>query len=489
MNRDTFVERYGALYEHSPWVAERAWDGGVSPGAPLAPVLRRVVERAGEGAQLALLRAHPDLAGRIALTDASTEEQKGAGLDQCTPEEFEEFSRLNTDYTARFGFPFIVAVKGLDRAGILKRFRARVENAPATEFRTALDEVHKIAGFRLAALTAPAPVAREHVPAAEVERLATSALARAGADAVNAAAIAHNMALAERCGSESHGLFRLAASCGALQDGWINGSARPRITRQGASLVMVDGDGGAAPGAYDLALPALGEAAKAEGVAVLSLTNTVHFGAMWPEVEVLAREGLAAFAATANVPYLAPHGGTRPFFGTNPLAFAWPTAEGPIAFDFATSAMARGDVMLAARDGRAVAEGVGVDAEGASTTDPEAVLAGAQLPFGAHKGSLIAMMVELLAAGLLDAPFSIETPAERRTRGIVRAGVFVLALSPDAIGGPGARARADAWVARLGAEEGVRLPGVRRRALANTPTVAVEATLLQTVRKLAGETN
>jgi 2-oxo-4-hydroxy-4-carboxy-5-ureidoimidazoline decarboxylase len=114
------------------------------------------VELAGVEAQLALLRAHPDLAGKLAvrgeLTAESTSEQAGAGLDRCSPKEFEEFQRLNDVYNTRFGFPFILAVKGYDRAGILEEFRRRVGNAPKAEFREALDQVHRIARLRLQAL-------------------------------------------------------------------------------------------------------------------------------------------------------------------------------------------------------------------------------------------------------------------------------------------------------------------------------------------------
>jgi ureidoglycolate lyase len=158
MTRDAFVARYGGVYEHSPWIAEALWDsGGVPDGQDgLAGAMAARVEAAGEEAQLALLRAHPDLAGKLAvrgeLTAASTSEQAGAGLDQCTPEEFDAFQRLNEAYKARFGFPFILAVKGYDRAGILNAFRHRVGNDRAAEFREALDQVHRIARLRLQAL-------------------------------------------------------------------------------------------------------------------------------------------------------------------------------------------------------------------------------------------------------------------------------------------------------------------------------------------------
>lgn len=155
-NKRAYVERFGGVYEHSPWVAEKAFDMGPPAPQDLPDVMRKIVEEAGAEAQLALLRAHPDLAGKLAksgvLTAESTSEQTSAGLDQCTEAEFEEFTTLNQRYKSRFGFPYILAVRGRQRREILKNFRARVENPPKVEFREALDQVHQIANLRLKAL-------------------------------------------------------------------------------------------------------------------------------------------------------------------------------------------------------------------------------------------------------------------------------------------------------------------------------------------------
>ena len=158
MNREGFVKHFGGVYEHSAWVAEQAYDRSEINSddlAELTQALRREVEESGEQRQLALLCAHPDLAGKAAvtgdLTAASTSEQAGAGLDQCTPEEFSRFEQFNSEYTAKFDFPFIMAVKGANRHLILAAFEKRLNNDRDTEFSTALEEVHKIAGFRLAA--------------------------------------------------------------------------------------------------------------------------------------------------------------------------------------------------------------------------------------------------------------------------------------------------------------------------------------------------
>lgn len=160
-DRATFTAAYGGVYEHSPWVAETAWDQRTGTNIDtldnLRAMMRNVVEHGSEAQQMTLICAHPDLAGKAAvagdLTKESRSEQSGAGLDQCSPDEFAEFQTLNAAYKTKFGFPFIIAVKGHDRHSILSAFRARLNHDRAREFRTALDEIHKIAGFRLADLT------------------------------------------------------------------------------------------------------------------------------------------------------------------------------------------------------------------------------------------------------------------------------------------------------------------------------------------------
>ena len=150
-DRAAFLARYGGVYEDSPWVAEAVWPRAaelIAPGA-LAGAMRTAVDAAPTERKLALIRAHPQLASRARMADASVKEQSGAGLDQCSPAEFAAFQRLNAAYDERFGFPFIVAVKGLTRADILAAFEARLGNDPATEFDTAIAEIHRIAGFRL----------------------------------------------------------------------------------------------------------------------------------------------------------------------------------------------------------------------------------------------------------------------------------------------------------------------------------------------------
>ncbi len=148
VRRADFLARFGPVYEASPWVAEACWP----PPADLQAAMRAVVDGAPREAKLALIRAHPELASRAKMADASVKEQSAAGLDQCSPAEFDAFQRLNAAYNARFGFPFIFAVKGASRAEVLAAFEARLANDPETEFQTAITQIHRIAGFRLADL-------------------------------------------------------------------------------------------------------------------------------------------------------------------------------------------------------------------------------------------------------------------------------------------------------------------------------------------------
>jgi OHCU decarboxylase len=159
LTRDAFVARFGPVYEASPWVAEAVWPpavtGELDDPAAMALAMRDVVDKAPWAEQLALIRAHPQLAVASNMAPASVAEQRGAALDQCSPEELEAFRTVNAAYLARFGFPFIIAVKGLSRGEILAAFAARLENEPETEFATAMAQIHRIAGFRLAALFNP----------------------------------------------------------------------------------------------------------------------------------------------------------------------------------------------------------------------------------------------------------------------------------------------------------------------------------------------
>ncbi|PHN30383.1 2-oxo-4-hydroxy-4-carboxy-5-ureidoimidazoline decarboxylase [Pseudomonas sp. ICMP 460] len=160
LSRDEFVAAFADIYEHSPWVAEQAFDLGQDPSIDQIETLHQrmsdILLRADRTRQLALINAHPDLAGKAAvqgqLTQASTDEQTGAGIHQCSSEEFSRFTELNDAYKATFKFPFIMAVKGSNRHQILAAFETRIHNPADVEFNCALAEINKIALLRLLAL-------------------------------------------------------------------------------------------------------------------------------------------------------------------------------------------------------------------------------------------------------------------------------------------------------------------------------------------------
>ncbi|NKQ11924.1 2-oxo-4-hydroxy-4-carboxy-5-ureidoimidazoline decarboxylase [Pseudomonas sp. SST3] len=160
LDREAFVATFADIYEHSPWVAEQAYDMGVDESIDTIEVLHQrmadILLSAPRETQLALINAHPDLAGKAAvrgeLTASSTSEQAGAGIHECTAEEFARFTELNEAYKDRFGFIFIMAVKGSNRHQILAAFEERLNNTPEQEFARALAEINKIALFRLQAM-------------------------------------------------------------------------------------------------------------------------------------------------------------------------------------------------------------------------------------------------------------------------------------------------------------------------------------------------
>lgn len=158
MDSHDFIARYAGVYEHSPWVAEHVavFAADVDDKDRLAELLADCVDNADTERQLKLIRAHPDLAGKLQvageLTAESTEEQASAGLDQCSKLEYERFQALNEAYKEKFGFPFVMAVRKSNRSEILDAFGARLQNDYDAEFETALTEIHKIARLRIDAM-------------------------------------------------------------------------------------------------------------------------------------------------------------------------------------------------------------------------------------------------------------------------------------------------------------------------------------------------
>jgi delta1-piperideine-2-carboxylate reductase len=287
-----------------------------------------------------------------------------------------------------------------------------------------------------------------------------------GASPENAEVVARVIVAAERDNCKSHGIYRIEGCMRALRAGMAKGDAVPELHDSGKAVVEVDAKGGFSNPAFEAAKSLLAARARETGLAALVIRDCLHFSALWHEVEALAGEGLAALSMCPSYAFVAPAGGTEPLLGTNPLAFGWPRAgEHPYVFDFATSVAARGEIELHRRAGKPIPKGWAIDAEGNPTTDAEAGLAGAMLPFGGHKGSAISTMIELLAGAMLG-EFTSKDALEFTGGGslLPRHGALVLAMDPQVFAARSGRdpiAEGEKlFAAILG--QGARLPSQRR---------------------------
>jgi delta1-piperideine-2-carboxylate reductase len=273
----------------------------------------------------------------------------------------------------------------------------------------------------------------------EVRVLARRALLGAGLSRDHAEAVAETMVAGERDGCTSHGIYRLLVAANSIARGVVITDAVPVVSEPARALVKVDGGGGFAQLAFERGWALLAEKARSYGIAAMALNNVVHFAALWPEVEALASEGLVALAFTPSHAWVAPAGGTEPVF----------------------------EIELHRRAGKSVPDDWGYDANGQSTTDAEAVLAGAMRTFGGHKGSALAAMVELLAGPLIGDMTSRESIAADRGRGgSPIGGELIVTIDPAGFLGDAVTehlARAEAMFDAIEGQ-GARLPSRRRYA-------------------------
>jgi len=324
----------------------------------------------------------------------------------------------------------------------------------------------------------------------QVHQLAEKALLANDFSADQARCIAQTVASAERDGCHSHGLFRIRFYVAALKNPITNARAVPQLRVSESSVVHVDALHGFCPLALSTGIPALIDKARQGGTAALAIHNAYNIAALWPEVEELASQGLVAFAFTAANAFVAPAGGTKPVYGTNPMAFGFPRADKPpLVFDQASSASARGEIQLHLRDGKTLPDGWAIDRQGNPTTDPQAALEGAQLPFGGHKGAALALMVELLAGALIGDNFSLES-SEKDTHkvGAPLGGELLIALDPAHFGSTNYLQRGEHLFNSVLSQPGTRLPSQRRydnRALAEQHGVQVANVLLDELEKLS----
>lgn len=311
----------------------------------------------------------------------------------------------------------------------------------------------------------------------------TEIFAGAGASPANAASVAWALVMAEADGLKGHGLSRVPTYLAMLKSGKIDGKAVPIESRPKPGVLAIDAGHGFAYPAIDLAVIELPDLARSQGVIACPIRRSNHCGAAGLHVERLAEQGLVAMLFANTPGAIAPWGGSKPVFGTNPIAFAAPLAgREPVVIDMALSKVARGPIVAAKQKGQAIPEGWALDVDGKPTTDAAAALAGTMVPLGDAKGATLAMMVEILAAALVGAHFGFQASSFLDDKGgPPDTGQLILAIDPHAMGGNWFDERMRVLAHAIEDQEGTRLPGVRRlslRAKARADGIDMPAELL-----------
>ena len=300
---------------------------------------------------------------------------------------------------------------------------------------------------------------------AQVEALTRRALIACGVDPRNEASITASVVAAEAEGIHSHGLARLPTYCEHAKVGKIDGKARPVLDSPKPGLVRVDAKGGFAHPAIEFGLPALCEAARAQGIAALAVSNSYNCGVVGYHVERIAQEGLLALGFVNAPASIAPMGGTKPVFGTNPIAIAVPRAgREPLVLDQSSSVVAKSEIVVHQQRGEPIPLGWALDRDGNPTTDPKAALAGGTMvPAGGYKGAGLALIVEIFAAWLTSANLSIDASSfADNLGGSPRTGQCFIAIDYASLAGSDAPERLERLFSAISGQEGARLPGERR---------------------------
>ncbi len=301
----------------------------------------------------------------------------------------------------------------------------------------------------------------------EVEDLTRRALAACNVASANAESVTASVVAAEADGIHSHGLARLPTYCEHARVGKIDGHAKPTVERTAPGALRVDARDGFAHPAIDLGFAELPEIAREQGTAAMGVTNSYNCGVLGYHVERLAREGLVVLGFVNAPASIAPWGGMKPVFGTNPIACAVPRqGKAPLVIDQSSSVVNKSEIVVHKQRGEAIPEGWALDAEGNPTTDPQAALAGGSMvPAGGYKGANQALIVELLAAVTAGATLGIDASSFADNEGgSPRTGQFFLALSPERFGGAGFAERVERLMQAVSGQPGARLPGDGRLA-------------------------
>lgn len=298
----------------------------------------------------------------------------------------------------------------------------------------------------------------------EARALCISAAIGAGASEETARSIALAAVAAEADGQPSVGLSHYIDYLEALEAGRIDGKAEPVIHRPALAIYLSDGQGGAAHTGFDRSFDEIAKAARLFGVTIFSQKNAYTCGSLGYFTGRLAEAGLVALAATNGPALVAGSGSTKPVFCTNPISLAAPSADGPpLIIDQSSSATAFVNVRKAAHDGEPIPEGWALDARGKPTTDAKKAMKGVLLAFGGARGANIALMVEVLAAGVSGANWSLDAPSMSEGHQSPGTGLFVLALDPKLFD-PGFDIRMRVQIDRLSGRYGVHIPGLAKAA-------------------------
>ncbi len=328
-----------------------------------------------------------------------------------------------------------------------------------------------------------------HLTLEQACALARAALVAAGIALDSAQITAQALVAADADGLPSHGLARMPFYLAQVHSGKIRAQAVPQVRLSGAT-VQVDVAHGFAFPAVQAGLPPAIALARQLGIAALTLAHSHHFGVAGHPVEQAAREGLLALAFSNAPAAIAPWGGRTPLFGTNPIAFAAPRAHGdPLVIDLSLSKVARGKVMLAQQAGGAIPDDWALDVDGQPTTDPVAAMRGSMLPAGDAKGAALALMVELLCAGLTGSSFAFQASSLFDAEGPPPDIAHLILLIDPARFAAGFTERVETLCAAMLEQDGVRLPGSRRweiRTRHQRDGLQLPAKLVETLRAVRG---
>lgn len=329
-----------------------------------------------------------------------------------------------------------------------------------------------------------------HLSLQEAKALARDILLAAGTGRAAAEITAAALVAADADGIASHGLSRLPAYADQVRSGKVQGQAEPVLDWTAQATLRVDAKGGFAFPAIATGLAAAAERVKETGIVGVAVHASHHAGVLGHHVEWLADLGLAGLAFSNSPAAIAPWGGAKGLFGTNPIAFAVPRAAGaPLVIDASLSKVARGKIMVAAQRGNAIPDDWALAADGQPTTDPKAALAGTMLPIGDAKGAALVLMVEILAAALTGGQFGFEASSFFDAKGPSPAiGQMFVVMDPTRLGGAAFPERLEILLGAILGEAGTRLPGDRRlqaRAASATDGITVPSDLLDDLRRRA----